>query len=149
MEDKLSELEALVLEHKWWQNKRRMNISDGEVRQYGKYGKWYLVKGLWSNPVKNGRMLELVQEMLPGANITELCLNRQVVCKPHRDKANTGASYALFLGEFTGGALVLEDGARFEQRGQWMGPILGSELIHWNEPITDGIKYSVIAYSRS
>ena len=80
----------------------------------------------------------MLQEMLPGANITELCLNRQVVCKPHRDKANTGASYALFLGEFTGGALVLEDGARFEQRGQWMGPILGSELIHWNEPITDG-----------
>ena len=149
MEDKLSELEALVLEHKWWPNKRRLNITDGEVKHYGEKRKRYLVKGVLSNSVKSGRMLELVQEMLPDAGITELTLNKNLECKPHRDKANTGASYVLFLGEFTGGALVLEDGTRFEQRGVWQGPMWGSAVVHWNEPITSGEKLSVVAYSRS
>ena len=115
-QDKLSELEALVLEHKWWLNKRRLNITDGEVRQYGEKRKRYLVKGVLSNSVKSGRMLELVQGMLPGANITELCLNRQVECKPHRDKGNYGPSYILFLGTFEGGALCFETGERYYQR---------------------------------
>ena len=148
MENKLSELEALVLEHKWWPNKRRINIG-GEVRHYGEKRKCYLVKGVFSNPVKEGRILELVQSMLPDANITELCLNKNVECTPHKDKANTGASYVLFLGEFTGGALVFENGERFEERGVWQGPCYGAEVTHWNEPITAGTKYSVIAYSRA
>ena len=45
-------------------------------------------------------MLELAQEMLPEAGITELC-----VCGPHRDKASYGI---LCLGEFEGGALIWE-----------------------------------------
>ena len=116
---------------------------------YGEKRKRYLVKGVLSNSVKSGRMLELVQEMLPDAGITELALNKNLECKPHRDKANTGASYVLFLGEFTGGALVLEDGTRFEQRGVWQGPMWGSDVTHFNEPITSGTKYSVVAYSRA
>ena len=147
-QDKLSELEALVLEHKWWVNKRRLNITDGEVRHYGEKGKPYLVKGVLSNSVKSGRMLELVQEMLPDAGITELCLSRNIECTPHRDKGNYGPSYALFLGTFEGGALCFETGERYEQRGVWQGPFLGSDLTHWNEAIISGTKYSVIAYSR-
>ena len=94
-------------------------------------------------------MLEIVQEMLPEAGITELCLNKNVVCSPHRDKKNYSPSYILFLGHFEGGALVLEESKkRYEEKEVWHGPFLGSEVTHYNEPIISGDKYSVVAYSR-
>ena len=74
-------------------------------------------------------MLEIVQEMLPEEGITELCLNKNVVCSPHKDKSNFGPSYILFLCEFEGGALVLEEiRKRYEKKEVWHGPFLGSEF---------------------
>ena len=43
---------------------------------------------------------------------TKFCLNRNVQCEKHKDRGNTGHSYVLFLGDFTGGALLFEDGTR-------------------------------------
>ena len=45
--------------------------------------------------------------------------NRNTVCQPHRDKKNVDESCVMFLGDFQGGALLLEDGRRFEERGVW------------------------------
>ena len=61
-------------------------------------------------------------------------------------------SYILCFGEFEGGgALVLEDGRRFEQREVWHS-FDGRGITHWNEPIlpnAEGVcmKYSIVAYS--
>ena len=140
-------LKELVFNHRFTINKMRTNVND-DIGYFGPKRKQFLIKGVYSNTIKEGRMLEIVQEMLPGANITELCLNRQVECKPHRDKGNYGPSYVLFLGTFEGGALCFETGERYDQRGVWQGPFLGSDVIHWNEPITSGTKYSVVANSR-
>ena len=140
----MEELAALLAAHRWQRNQRRLNLG-GEVRRYGK--RPYLVRGHYSNVLKSGRILQIVQEMLPDASITEVCINRSVECPPHRDKTNTGPSFILFLGG-EGGALVFEDGTRYEERGVWHGGFRGDLLTHWNEPITSGIKYSVVAYSR-
>ena len=140
-------LKELVFKHRFTLNKMRTNINE-DIGYFGLKRKPFLIKGVYSNTIKEGRMLEIVQEMLPDANITELCLNRQVACKPHRDKGNYGPSYVLFLGAFEGGALCFETGERYDQRGVWQGPCYGAEATHWNEPITAGTKYSVIAYSR-
>ena len=52
----------------------------------------------------------------------------------------------MFLGDFEGGALLLEDGRRFEKRGVWHR-YDGRALLHWNEDITAGTKYSVIVHN--
>ena len=38
---------------------------------------------------------------------------------------------------------------RYEEKEVWHGPFLGSEVTHYNEEITSGTKYSVVAYSRN
>ena len=85
--------------------------------------------------------------MVPG-EFFGVTLNRNTVCQPHRDKKNVGESCIMFLGDFQGGALLLEDGRRFEERGVWHR-YDGSRLLHWNEEITAGVKYSVIAHNNT
>ena len=99
-------------------------------------------------------MLAIVQQMLPGANINSQQVNRNVQCAPHRDARNSSLpSFILCFGEFEGGALVLEDGRRFEERN--VGHSFdGRSITHRNEPIlpnADGVmmKYSIVAYSHS
>ncbi len=65
-------------------------------------------------------MLEITQQMIPDGDINSLQLNRNVQRAPHRDARNSSIkSYILCFGEFEEGALVLEDGRRFEQREVW------------------------------
>ena len=82
-------LKELVFEHKFTINRMRTNIND-DIGYFGPKMKLFLIKGVYSNTVKKGRMLEIVQNMLPDAGITELCLNKNVVCSPHKDEKNYG-----------------------------------------------------------
>ena len=96
-------------------------------------------------------MLEIVREMLPH-KINALQLNRDVVCGRHKDGKNSAAeSYILFFGKYNGGALVFENGERFEEKEVWHGPMRTRDLDHWNErilPVSAGRfrKYAVVAY---
>ena len=74
---------------------------------------------------------------------TKFCLNRNVRCEKHVDSGNTGHSYVLFLGDFTGGALVFEDGTRLEEKYKWHK--INGSIPHWNEP-HEGTKYSIVLY---
>jgi hypothetical protein len=49
----------------------------------------------------------------------------------------------LFLGDFTGGALLFEDGTRLEEKYKWHK--INGNIPHWNEP-HEGTKYSIILY---
>ena len=73
---------------------------------------------------------------------TKVCLNRNVKCEKHRD-GNKGHSYILWLGDFTGGALVFEDGSRIEEKYKWHK--IDGQIPHWNEA-HEGTKYSIIVY---
>ena len=52
----------------------------------------------------------------------------------------------LFLGDYKRGALLTEHGQRFEQRRTWHR-YNGAKTLHWNKPITSGLKYAVVAYN--
>ena len=124
----------------------RVNLAHPTDEVSRKYGRPFMKQGIFSNTVRDGRMLDIVQEMLPG--ITCLCLNRDVTCAPHRDAKNTGEySYVLFFGEFEGGELCLETGECFREHKVWHR-FRGQSVTHWNLPHT-GRKYSIVAYSRS
>ena len=47
--------------------------------------------------------------------------------------------------EFEGGSLCLEDGRIFNEKRKWFS-FDGAKISHWNEPITSGRKYSIVAY---
>ena len=140
----MDELLRLMQERKWQPNRTRVNISTG-ARTKGP-GRPLLVTPVLSNVQKSGRILNIVQGMLPGKGITQVTLNRNVVTTPHLDGKNTKASYLLFLGDFEGGALRWAGGS-FNKKRTWFGPFDGRAIRHWNEPITKGTKFSIVAYS--
>ena len=145
---KMDELELMVRAHRFTSNRNRLNLVNEEVVEYlCKDGKRHpcLKKGILSNTVKNGAILDHVRKML-GTQITRVCLNKNVQCAPHRDKKNAGESYVCYFGNFSNGSLILQDGRRFEGKRQWHGPFDGASIEHWNEP-HEGEKFSVVAFS--
>ena len=64
---------------------------------------------------------------------------------PAKDAGNVGSTLAMFLGDFTGGELLLETGEVFSEKGVWHR-YSGSDVLHWNLPHV-GEKFSVIAHN--
>ena len=110
------DLEARVKAHHYTRNKFRTNLG-GATMRYGPKRKIFLVEGHLSNTLRDGPILRLVRSML-GQHINSVCLNHNVCCAPHRDSRNAGESFVCYFGDFTGGALCLEDGQRFEGKRQ-------------------------------
>ena len=147
MEDPLlTELKDLVRKRRWVRNTMRTNLGGQTQKRNG----WLcLVRGVYSNTERSGRILELCREML-GEHISEVCCNRDVHCGPHRDRNNTSESCFLMFGDFEGGALLIEepDGLRrIEEKDVWF-TFNGGRDLPWNEPVTSGRKFSLVAYAR-
>ena len=97
--------------------------------------------------VRSGKYFDACVAVLPpGFTCGTVTINQNVVCHPHRDKSNVGSSLILFWGNFVGGALNLEDGRKFHERNKFH-EFDGSKLMHWNDEITEGTKYSVVYYA--
>ena len=77
---------------------------------------------------------------------TQATLNKDLVCKRHRDHANKEYSWILWLGDFTGGALHFDDGNKVEGKGVWHK--INGHIHHWNDP-HEGSKYSIVLYRRT
>ncbi len=144
--DWAGELLQLCEAHKFRGSNRRLNIAppDAERVRYGKRGCVYLKKRVPSQTLTKGPIFDAVKKMLP--ETTAVCLNKNMQCHPHKDSRNTSTSHLLFLGEFTGGALVTEKGDRYEARNEWMGPFDFRNTLHWNLPILSGTKISLVAF---
>ena len=95
-------LESLLTKLKFTSNRNRTNLV-GETMYYG--SRKCLVKGIYSNTRRQGGIFEHVRSMR-GPDINAVCINRNVVCGPHRDKKKCNVSYICFLGNFSGGALI-------------------------------------------
>ena len=77
---------------------------------------------------------------------TSIQLARQLVCPPHKDKANIGPSVLISFGSYGGrSGYIYVDGVKYNA---YQNALLfdGSKLEHFNTPITDGIKYSLIYF---
>ena len=126
----------------------RANIVTPDKIQVWKSTKLALTES--NSPTKSRHDQELkraIEAIAPewwGEN-TRICLNRNVQCEKHRD-GNKGHSYILWLGDFTGGALVFEDGTRIEDKGMWHK--INGQIAHWNEP-HEGTKYGIVLYKRA
>ena len=105
---------------------------------------------VYSASYSEGQLFDACMAVLPAecpASFNFVTLNKNICCYPHRDAGNEGPSLILFLGKFEGGALLTEDGERFETPGVFH--VFDGSRLHWNEPVTGGCKYSVVFYNRA
>ncbi len=65
------------------------------------------------------------------------------MCTRHRDHANKEPSWILWLGDFAGGTLNLEDGTKVEGKG--VRHKLNQHVHHWIDP-HEGGKYCIVLY---
>ena len=70
-------------------------------------------------------------------------MNKDLMCKRHRDHANKEHSWILWLGDYTGGDLHFDDGAKVEGKREWHK--INGHIHHWNDP-REGTKYSIMLY---
>lgn len=85
-----------------------------------------------------------IQQISPDFYYTTICINKNLVCRPHKDAKNDSPSLIVGLGDYEGGDLFI-DGEKHNIR---YNPIIfnGYKQEHWNNEITSGTKYSIIYY---
>lgn len=76
---------------------------------------------------------------------TSIQINKNVVAPKHIDGKNVGVSLILSIGDYEGGNLFVK-GEEFDTR--YTAHIFdGSQMEHWNSPITSGTKYSFVLFN--
>lgn len=139
-------VEFLMAHRRWTNRCLRTNIAaPDQIQQAGK-----LKLALMQSEVVGKRehlLIEAIKAIAPEwwGDDTQITINKNIVCQKHRD-GNNGHSYILWLGDFTGGALLFEDGTRIEEKYKWHK--FDGQNAHWNEPF-EGTKYSIVLYKRS
>lgn len=144
-------LEDALRSHKFKITNLRVNIVPPEDRLEKRYGKNVVRttrKPILSQTLWEGELYDLILATapeLPERTRWYATINKNLVCHRHKDSGNYGRSFILFLGDFTGGALVFDDGCRIEDKGMWHE--FDGRVEHWNEPF-QGEKYSIVLYRR-
>ena len=150
----MEELIQMVEAHKFVRNGMRTNTDTRpENRIKDKCGRTYLKRGPFSNTVRGDHpIVQHVRSM--GVPCDAVCLNRRRADSPtppmgpHRDGTNTGHSWIAFWGCPQGeGALVCEDGRRYEQQRHLHACGDLSKCTHWVEPHTNSTRYSVVCFT--
>ena len=142
----MEEIEKMLATRKWAKDCLRVNITEPEdIIQRGKVK----ISKLQSEvlPKKEVALREAIQAIAPEwwGDETQVLVNRNVKCKKHIDK-NDGHSYILWLGDFTGGALLFEDGTKLVDK--YTSHKINGQIPHWNEP-HEGTTYAVVLYKRA
>ena len=145
--EKLELLEEMLNKRKWAKDCLRANIAQEDKIIYRGSKKNVKIAVLQSEelPKKEVELRELIKSIAPewwGDEETKVLLNKNVTCKRHRD-GNDGHSYILWLGDYTGGALLFDDGTKLTEKFVWHK--INGQNYHWNEP-HEGLKYGVVLY---
>jgi len=75
---------------------------------------------------------------------TSVIVNKNNVCKKHKDKGNNGESYIVGIGDYEGGELVIED-TEYNIKNKFI-KFNGCEKYHYNKEFT-GTRYSLVYYN--
>jgi hypothetical protein len=142
----MDKLEELMSKRKWKKMCLRANVAqpeDIEVHGTVKIAKIY--SNVLNKREKEPELYDAIKAVAPewwGAD-TQITLNKDLVCKRHRDHGNKEHSWILWLGDFTGGALNFDDGAKVEGTREWHK--INGHIHHWNDP-HEGSKCSIVLY---
>jgi len=145
----MDELEELMSKRKWKKQCLRVNVAQPEdVVQVGKVKIARIYSNVLNDRKKEPELYDAIKAVAPewwGAD-TQITLNKDLVCKRHRDHGNKEHSWILWLGDFTGGALHFDDGKVVEGKREWHK--IDGHIHHWNDQ-HEGNKYSIVLYKRT
>ncbi len=74
---------------------------------------------------------------------TQITLNKELVCKRHKDNGNDGHSWILWFGDFVGRAQNFDDSAKVEGKREWH--TINRHIHHWND-LHEGTTYCIVLY---
>ena len=139
----------LMSKRKWQKHCLRVNVAQPEdIKITGSVKVAKIYSNVLNNRDKEPELYDAIKDVSPewwGDDI-QITLNKDLVCKRHRDHANKEHSWILWLGDFTGGALNFDDGTKVEGKGVWHK--ISGHIHHWNDP-HEGSKYSIVLYRRT
>ena len=138
-------VEYFMKRRKWRNLCLRTNIvTPDKIELYKKTKLAHVESNVCTKSTFDNLLREAIREIAPEwwDDETKIILNRNVVCQKHRD-GNKGHSWILWLGDFTGGALLFDDGTRIEDKRIWHK--IDGQIPHWNEP-HEGDKYGIVLY---
>ena len=127
--------------YKWQGSRRRVCLDRSAPRD--RFG--YLVTALKTDKKTSGVIFDLCRRYFYALDFEAVQLNHNVAADVHTDK-NSGDSFVLLLGIWTGGVLSLANGTRFYKPGIIYRIPLG--MPHSVSPCV-GQRYSIIFYSKS
>ena len=98
-------------QRKWIKCCLRANVAQPEgVKVYGTTKVAKIYSNVLNVREKEPELYDAIQAVAPEwwGDDTQCTLNKDLVCKRHRDHANKEHSWILWLGDFTGGACKVE-----------------------------------------
>ena len=109
----------LMSKRKWQKHCLRVNVAQPEdIKITGSVKVAKIYSNVLNNREKEPELNDAIRDVSPewcGDDI-QITLNKDLVCKRHRDHANKEHSWILWLGDFTGGALNLDDGTKVRKQ---------------------------------
>ena len=114
---------VLLGKRRWIKHCLRANIAKEEdIARYGHNGSIKVAKvasNVLNNREKEPELYDAIQAVAPEwwGDDTQITLNKDLTGQRHRDHANEDHSWIRWLGDFTGGALLFDDGTRAEGEG--------------------------------
>ena len=90
----------------------------------------------------------LMNSFDPTFEFTNITVNKNLACKPHRDKGNHGESWIIGLGNYNGGTLsVLRNKTvlKFDVKNNFV-KFNGKLETHWTDEFSGGNRYTLVFY---
>ena len=134
-----------MAKRKWRAHSLRTNVAKDDLIEYqGKVRIAKVCSASLNQREKEPELYDAIKEFAPvwWDRETKIILNKNLTCKRHKDGSD-GHSWILWLGDFTGGALLFDDGTKIEQKNVWHR--INGQVHHWNEP-HEGTKYAIVLY---
>ena len=127
---------------------RRRGFNTHEKLTFGMRNIEYLPVGLTTPSILYPDLFDALLEYgekYCNFEFTNIHVNKNVVCPPHKDKGNIGISMIVSFGNYTGCNLMVE-GEHLETREN---PVYfdGKEKLHWNTDDLNGTRYSLVYYT--
>ena len=163
----MSEIEIMLENMRWPSRVTRRNIGSdpnrrafalGRVYRYDRPGQ--LVESQFNKkyPELFSALKRLVLLHAPTFQFNSIQLNANVHTEPHYDTNNYGPSYAIGLGRFTGGGIVLYPGdrksvtdvsnpIRLRNKRCWVC-FNGATTLHGSIRVKSGTRYAIIFFTR-
>ncbi len=142
----MGRVEEFLTKRQWKKQCLRANVAQPEdIVMYGTVKVAKINSNVLNKREKEPELYDAIKEIAPEwwGDDTQITLNKDLVCKRHRDHANKEHSWILWLGDFTGGALNFDDGAKIEGKGVWHK--INGHIHHCNDP-HEGTKCSIVLH---